>query len=275
MSDIPRDRAATARGLRIGVVSVLVALAFLIGLALAMVVVRRQAGSTELAAPTLANPAAPIVAPAAPTPAQPAADPTSLAAREAVLAGQLAALEARAAALAATANVAGGQAARAEALLTAVAARRLLDKGMPLGPLDAQLGARFGAAQPRAVATIRDAARQPVTLEALRQGLEALGPVLTTAANRGWGASLREGVRTLVVLRRAGTPSPLPIDRLARVRRLLDMGQVEAARTEVAQLPGAAQASGWLAAAARYVAARQALDQLETAALSGQARPAG
>lgn len=280
MSDFPRDRAAAARGLRIGVVSVLVALAFLIGLALAVVLVRRQGmGDGPVATPALVDPAASPTASLLPTgpsaaPVQPTADPAALAAREAVLAGQIAALEARAAALSATASIAGGQAARAEALLTAVAARRLLDNGAPLGALDGQLLARFGASQPRAVATVRDAARRPVTLEELRQGFQGLAPVLTSGANAGWIASLRQGLRTLVVLRRAGTPSPLPVDRLERAGRLLDEGQVEAARAEVAQLPGAGQAGMWLDAARRYVLAHQALDMLEAAALGGQARPA-
>lgn len=281
MSDFPRNRAATARGLRIGVVSVLVAVAFLIGLALAMTLSRRPIVSANpAAAPTAADPAAPLATPAplaaalpATAPAQPA-DGVALIAREAQLAGQIAALEARAAALAASADVAGGEAARAEALLVAVAARRALDRGAGLGALDAQLLARLGPAQPKAVAIVREAARAPVTLEELRQGLETLGPVLTTGANQGWWNSLGRGLRSLVVLRRAGTPSPLPADRLARARRLLDQGQVEAARAEVAALPGAAQAGGWLTATRRYALARQALDVLENAALAGQARPA-
>lgn len=285
MSDFSRDRAASTRGLRIGVVSVLVALAFLIGLALAVVLVRRQTAGSDLVAatakPALTDPASAMsgstlspVQPVAVVPVQPTTDAATLAAREAALGGQIAALEARAAALSASAQIAGGQASRAEALLVAVAARRVLDRGMTLGSLDEQLRARFGAVQPRAVLIVRDAARQPVTLEDLRLGLTTLGPMLATGADRGWVESLREGLRTLVVLRRVDEPSSLPADRLARARRLLDQGQVETARAEVAQLPGAGQASGWLTAAHRYVLARQALDLLENAALAGQAQPA-
>lgn len=285
MSDFSRDRAASTRGLRIGVVSVLVALAFLIGLALAVVLVRRQTAGSDLVTatgtPTLAEPASPMAGstlspaqPVAVVPVQPATDAATLAAREAALAGQIAALEARAAALSASAQMAGGQASRAEALLVAIAARRALDRGMTLGPLDEQLRGRFGLVQPRAVLIVREAARQPVTLEDLRLGLTTLGPMLATGADRGWVESLREGFRTLVVLRRVEEPSPLPVDRLARARRLLDQGQVETARAEVAQLPGAGQAGGWLTAAHRYVLARQALDLLENAALAGQAQPA-
>lgn len=278
MSDFPRDRAARTRGLRVGVVSVLVAVAFLIGLALAVVLPRRQNAQVDLAAvPALIQPAAPatgVTQPSAPLAPQSVADPAALAARETALAGQIAALEARQASLAASADAAGGEAARAEALLVVAAARRALDRGVGLGALDVTLTGRLGAADPQAVATVRDAGRQPVTLEDLREGLAVLGPVLTSGANRGWIESLRQGLRTLIVIRRAGTASPLPADRLQRARRLLDRGAVEAARAEVAQLPGAAQAGAWFAAARRYVVARQALDALEAAALAGRARPA-
>lgn len=285
MSDFPRARPIASRvqsrGVRIGMVSVLVGIAFLIGLALAIMLVRRQdertlPGIVDATTPTAQRGTAALMTlppTALPAPAT-VADPVELAARQAALSGDLAALEARAAALTASATAAGGQAARAEAMLTVVAVRRILDKGMALGGLEAQLQARLGQAQPRAVAIVRYAARQPVTLEELRQGLDAIGPLLATGAGQGWGDSIRQALRTLVVLRRAGTPSPLPADHLDRARRLLDLGQVDAARAEVIQLPGARDAGNWLGPARRYVLARQALDVLETAALTGQAQPA-
>ena len=51
---------------------------------------------------------------------------------------------------------------------------------------------------------------------------------------------------------------------------MLEGGQVEAARAEVARLPGAAQATNWMEAARRYIATRHALDVLESAALRNQ-----
>lgn len=257
--------ASAPRGLRIGVVSVLIAIAFLLGLALALVLVRRQnARDDTMIVPT----AMPVLPPGPAASAPPTPDAGLLAARHEVLAGQLAALEARSAALSASASAAGGQATRAEALLTAIATRRALDRGVALGALDAQLLSRFGQAQPRAVALVRAAAREPVTLEELRQGLDAVGTNAAAGVRQGWLDSLRRELSSLVVLRRAGTSSQLPADRLARARRLLAAGQVEAARAEVAQLPGADDAAAWLSAARRYVLARQALDALENAALA-------
>ena len=59
-------------------------------------------------------------------------------------------------------------------------------------------------------------------------------------------------------------------DRLARARRLLEGGQVEAARAEVARLPGARDDGNWMAAATRYIQARHALDGIENAAILGR-----
>lgn len=196
-------------------------------------------------------------------------DPATLAGREAVLSAQLAALEARTTTLAADTAAAGGQAGRAEALLVAVAARRALDHGQGLGYLEGQLRQRFAAVQPRAVDVAIDAAHQPVTLEDLRQGLDAIAPDVVSGANDGWVASFRRQLSGLIVLRDTATPSPLPADRLARARRLLDGGQVEAAREEVRRMPGVDAAGNWLDAAKRYALARRALDILEDTALSG------
>jgi hypothetical protein len=59
----------------------------------------------------------------------------------------------------------------------------------------------------------------------------------------------------------------MPSDRLRRAERALDAGQVEVALIEVLRLPGRENAKDWIAEARRYVAARQALDTIETAAL--------
>ena len=265
----PRS-AQRPRGLRLGVVSVLVMIVLLVGLFVGILLGRRglprepATEATGLTQPMTAAPTPPDTVSSLPP-----TDAATLAGREAMLAGQLAALESRAATLTVTADAAGKEAGRAEALLTALAARRVLDRGLPLGALDAQLPQRFG--NTRAVAIVRAAAHQPVTLEDLRQGLDAIGPAAAAGVGEGWAVAVRREIANLVVLRRAGMPSPGPADHLARARRLLDHGQVEAAQAEVALLPGVADAARWLAAAHRYVLARQALDALENAALAGPA----
>ncbi len=285
MSDyVPTDR-PRARGPRMGVIIALTALAFIAGLGLMAYAAKMlpwfKATQATAAASSAARqklaagnsgyiPAQPLGPDGEPQAAAPI-DTTVLATREATLAGQLTALEARTATITTDAAAAGAQATRAEGLLVAFAARRALDRGVGLGYLEEQVRLRFGQAQPRATTLLIQAARQPVTLEDLRQGLDAIAPDITSSTGENWLDTVQHQIDTLVVLRKAGTPSPMPADRLARARRLLGAGQVEAARAEVARLPGAAQAGNWMDAARRYVVARQALDVIENTALIGQA----
>ena len=207
-----------------------------------------------------------IVAPPADT------DPASLSARQELLAAQLAALEQRGAAISGTAANAYGNATRAEGLFVALATRRQINRGQPLGYLEQQLRDRFGATQPSEVNTIIAASRDPVTVEDLRLGLDQIGPQLALgpSGSAGWGGAVWRLFGSLIVVHPAKTPSPVPSDRLARVRRMLGQDQVEAAVEEVNKLPGAAQATGWMTGAKRYVETRKALNTLEAAAIQGR-----
>lgn len=260
----PADPRSRSRPALIGLVLVLT---FLAGLAVAAWTGRRFGWFEPRRAPAAAASAS--AAPPRPAPARaPASDFATLTAREAALSARLGALEARVPAVTADAEAAGAQAGRAEAVLVAAAARRALDRGMPLGRLEDQLRLRFDGTDAGAVELVARAARMPVTLEDLRLAFDAIAPELRTGAREGFFPALRREIDTLVVLRRAGSPSPLPAERVARARRLLESGQVEAALAEARTLPGAARASNWMTAARRYVAARRALDRLEEAAIA-------
>jgi hypothetical protein len=161
-----------------------------------------------------------------------------------------------------------GNADRAEGLLVAFAARRALDRGVALGYIEGLLTQRFADTQRAAVATVITASRQPVTLEELQEGLQQVGPELTGGApDQDWWAALRAEMRSLVTVRREGAPSTMPAERLRRATRRLEAGQVDVALAEVLRMPGRENASEWIADARRYVAARRALDTIETAAL--------
>lgn len=181
---------------------------------------------------------------------------------------RMADLETRMTRIAVAAQAASGYANRAEAMMTAFAARRALDAGQPLGYVAGQLRLLFGDAQPKAVATIVNAAEQPVTLAALRAGLETIDE----AEQRGspgeswWSGALRE-LRGLAVIRRAGAPSPEPRQRLARARLNVEAGQMEAAINEISSLPQRPETALWLEQARRYNEAHRALDVIEAAAL--------
>lgn len=157
---------------------------------------------------------------------------------------------------------------RAERLLIAFAARRAIDRGAPLGYLEGVLRERFGRTEPQAVATVISAGRQPVTIGQLRDGLDTLGPQLSSASgDAGWWESVRRELGELVVIRRADVASTAPVDRYARARDDLAAGHVDAALLEVTRLPNRRVATAWIVAARRYVQSRAALDRIETAAL--------
>lgn len=208
----------------------------------------------------------------------PAAIPAPVKAATAGLASQQDALEARTAALAERLNsldlmagAAAGNAARAEALLVAFAARRALDRGAQLGLLEDQLRLRFGNSQPNAVTTVIEAAREPVTIGDLVGGLDALAPALATApASAGSWAWFKREMGGLFVIRRESAPTPEPEIILRRAHILLEEGRADEAMKQVRRLPGARDATAWFRAARRYDTARRALDVLETTALIEQ-----
>lgn len=185
------------------------------------------------------------------------------------LEAKLADLERRMAQLDLQAAAFGGTSARAEGLLVAMATRRAIEQGKPLGYLEGQLKTRFDSARPEAVKTLLDAARSPVTLDQLSAQLEDLGPALlgTPENEGGWDRFKRE-VSGLFVIRRDSGHARRPAQRLDHTRLLLRSGRIDEAVAEVSRMPGSAAAKDWIAAAQRYATAQAALAQVEEAALN-------
>jgi hypothetical protein len=201
----------------------------------------------------------------------PVAAPTSPAAAE-----QIAALETRLGLLERQTQIVEGSAGRADALVIAFAARRALERGVALGYLEPLLVERFGPHHQAAVATVVTASRNPVTEGELVTGYDQLGAVLRgTGPEENWWTGVRRELGTLVSIRRNDSPSPRPAARFERARANLGSGQIDAALAETMRLPGAArpEARGWIARARRLIAAKRALDEIESAALVGPARP--
>ncbi|MAC12390.1 MAG: hypothetical protein CMN74_09260 [Sphingorhabdus sp.] len=166
------------------------------------------------------------------------------------------------------AQAASGNATRAEGLLIAFAARRALDTGSPLGYIRDQLRMRFGDSLPNAVKTVIAAGEDPVTLEQLQSELDDIGERLTVGGrDQAFWPSLKREISELFVLRREGTPSPAPSQRLRRARRFTEAGNIAAAIAEVEKLPNQEEAANWLDQARRYARARDALDRIENAAI--------
>lgn len=217
-------------------------------------------------------PATPVPSPSASMSQAAALTTANLAATDAALtaaAAKVSALEQRLAELNQQAAAAAGQASQAEALLVAFAARRAIERGQPLGYLEAQLRVRFGATQQSAVDRVIAAAQKPVTLALLTETFEKLSPQLIGgAASEGTWEWMTRQMSELFVIRHADSPSPTAESRAARVREALAGGRVDVAIAEVEHMPGKDAATEWLAHAHDFLAAERALDQLETAALS-------
>ncbi len=194
---------------------------------------------------------------------------------DAVAADLAAAIEARVAGLEArlsraenAARRAEGSAGRTDALVVAFAARRAIDRGVPLGYLETLLVDRFGARHPSAVATIVTVSRTPVRLDELTAEYEQLGPELRAGGARdSWWSSFRRELGSLVEIHRADVPSAKPAARYRRALARLEAGDVDNAIAQTMRLPGASRASAWVAKARRYVAAHRALDEIESSAL--------
>lgn len=184
------------------------------------------------------------------------------------LEARLAAVSAQLDAVSTQATLAGGNATRAECLLVAFAVRRALDRGVPLGYLENELRLRFGSAQPKAVATIINAARSPVTLADLQSLLDDAAPALIGApAALDWWSSLRQEVANLIIIHKAGDPSPVPEKTVERARLLIASGRVGEAVRIIERLPNHERADNWVQMARQYNEARRALDVIEAAAL--------
>ena len=202
---------------------------------------------------------------AAPASARPAATPATT---DSDVSRRLVALEGRLGDLGTDARTAVGNADRAEGLLVAFAARRAVERGVGLGYLEGLLRQRFGETQAQAVDTIVAFSQRPVTLQQLQTGFTDIGPQMSgVAPGQSFWQALQSELANLVIIRREGTPSSDPRERLQRATARLEAGEVEKALQEVMRMQDRESGRAWIDAAQRYVAARQALDTIELAAL--------
>src|SRR5690606_6690672 len=126
-----------------------------------------------------ASPAATLAdmpGPTASQAAQAVEDVEKVAEQQGGMEARIAGMEQRLARLDLQSQAVSGNAARAEGLLIAFAARRAVERGEHLGWLEDQIELRFGAADPAAVQAIIAASQEPVTTERLIARLDEVGP---------------------------------------------------------------------------------------------------
>lgn len=217
----------------------------------------------SLLAPTQPTPAL-TVDPARLTQPVSASPPADVAARITELEARLARAEASTGL--GTASAQGSD--RATGLLLAFAARRALERGQPLGPIEGELKTHFGEGAPHLVAAIASAAKQPVTLDQLQSEFETVSATLTEGGDKWW-TRVTNGVANLVSVRDAAEAPESPKTIVARAGAALDRGAVARALSELEKLPNARLAADWMAKARRYSAADAALNALEAKAFEG------
>jgi hypothetical protein len=238
--------------------------AFLLGGVAAWALLRPD----DLAVSDLVSVRSERTAPAAPADAPALVDPEEFVGQEGELNQRISELEERLARLDVQAGAAAGNAARAEGLLIAFAARRAIERGDRLGYLAEQLRMRFGVARADAVRAVLAIDRDPVTLDQLLARLDGLAPHLgEDPGSQGTFDWLWSELGELFVVRREDAPSPAPVRRLERARLFLESGRTEAAVAEVRNLPNAGSAADWIADAGRYAAAQRGLERIEAAAI--------
>lgn len=182
--------------------------------------------------------------------------------------GRLAMLEDRLSRADFETQAASSNATRAEGLLIAFAARRMIDRGEPLSYVADQLRLRFMDAQPHAVDTIISFSAKPVTLDELTARLEALSSDLTQTSSKLslWNRARAE-MSSLFTVHRESPELLSPAARIGRARMMLTARRIDPAIGEVERLPGAEAANTWIADARRYRDVQRALDLLETTAM--------
>ena len=204
------------------------------------------------------------------TAAPPASTPAPIPQMQGDITFRLATLEGRVASL--EARPMGGatvSAPKAEALFLVLASARKFERGQPLGTLERELTARFGRSQSNAVAALSRWTRQPVTAVHVRRDFETLVPS-SASGNGGWWDRFTNGIGSLMTVRDQSSPSTAPAHLVTQARTLLEADDVTGAIQIARQLPQSDGVKGWIAQALRYTQARQALDQLEEQALSGE-----
>jgi hypothetical protein len=221
----------------------------------------RLLGVVPAQQPVVLTPRPIVMNPQAAAQAQPAAQSAAEEQKIANLENRLATVEN------ATAR-AEGSAGRADALVVAFAARRAIDRGVALGYLENLLVDRFGAQHRAAVATIVTASHEPVRLDDLVAGYEAIGPELRSGGPQdSWWTNFKRELGSVVEVHSADRPASSAAARYDHARQRLASGNVDEALAETMRLPGAGRAGDWIAEARRYIAAHRALDEIESAAL--------
>lgn len=146
-------------------------------------------------------------------------------------------------------------------------ARRMVEAGRPLGPVQSALSARFSAQDAAAVDSLERWSAVPQTRATLAARLETMDEAVVvpdTEAAAGFWDRLLARLSGLVTVRDGTVAGPVETDVLSAAREALDNGDVALAASRLQRAPPSAVRDQWLADARALVAAEAALNRLET-----------
>jgi len=156
-------------------------------------------------------------------------------------------------------------------------ARRMVESGRPLGPVQSALSARFSAQDAAAIDSLERWSNVPQTRESLGARLETLGDAIvapTHADAPGFWGRLMARMSGLVTVRDGTVAGPAQTDALAAARDALAGDDIALAATRLQAAPPSAMRDQWIADARALLAAEMALDRLETMLLDAAAADA-
>lgn len=147
------------------------------------------------------------------------------------------------------------------------AARRMVEKGRPLGPVQSALSARFSAQDAAAIRSLEHWSGAPQTRASLAGRLETMGDAMVEPARTGapgFWERLMTRISGLVTVYDGTIAGPIDRDALADARDALAADDVALAATRLQAMPPSIVRDQWLADARALVAAEAALDRLES-----------
>ncbi len=153
-------------------------------------------------------------------------------------------------------------------LFMVTVARRMLESGRPLGPVQSVLSARFSAQDTAAIDSLARWSAVPQTRETLAARLETLdsgdGATTPPTQSQGFWARLMSRLSGLVTVRDGTVAEPVETDAVAAAREALASGDIALAVARLQRAPPSAVRDQWMADARVLAAAEAALDRLET-----------
>jgi hypothetical protein len=188
-------------------------------------------------------------------------------------------LDALAAEVARTSSAVVETDARTRDLFILSVARRMLESGRPLTPIEPAIADRFAKSDAAAVEALGAWSRAPQTRSTLKSRLEAIGDLPSSEEAGGWWERLKARLSGLVSVRGERVETADSAALMAEARTAMAAGDLELAVSALSGGDWSPAVRQWVADARILAAGEEALARLETDALeagigAAQARPA-